>query len=673
MRASHLIALIALTSTFSACASAPICPVAPPASTCEGPEAAAAELPDDGIRRIDTGTVLFEDTPDVPDELRARLQQYVNTRSAALTSLSDDGQQVLVVTRFGETRQVHRVRAPLGARTQLTFNAEPVAGASFITGDPDAVLYQADIGGDEQHQLWRLDLGTGRSTRLTDPASRNQSALFSRDGRRLAYASTARNGRDFDIWISDGRDPESATLILETSGYWFPAAWSRDGAKLIVGHYVSVARSSFHVLDLATGALSRLTPEDPPASYRGAVFGVDNRTVYLASDREGEHVELYETDLAGSTWRPLSRHIPWSVESLTLSPDGRLLAFSVNEGGYSVVHLLDTRSRRATPIAGIPPGIVTGLRFARGADVLGFTLNSATSAGDTYTYDVRQGRLLRWTESEIGGLDPARFVAPERIAYEAHDGLRIPALYYRPPGPGPFPVLVNIHGGPEVQARPTFHPTTQYLVSERGVAVIFPNVRGSAGYGKTYLSLDDGMRREDAVTDIGSLLDWIAAQPELDAERVGVVGGSYGGYMVLASLVHFPERIVAGLSVVGISSFITFLENTADYRRDLRRAEYGDERDPEMRAFLERISPLSRVDRIRSALFVAQGANDPRVPEGEGRQIVDAVRASGHEAWYMLARNEGHGFARKENSDALSQLLVLFFERHLTPDGPATP
>ena len=366
-----------------------------------------------------------------------------------------------------------------------------------------------------------------------------------------------------------------------------------------------------------------------------------------------------------SSWRALTSHIPWNVEQISLSGDGRHLAFVVNEGGLSKLHLYDTRTRRARPVAGIPAGRVGGLAFARKAPVLALSLLGATRTGDAYTYDLRSRKLTRWTQSEMGGLDPASLVAPTLVEYETFDRAKIPAFYYRPKGSGPFPVVIAIHGGPEGQARPRFNPLTQLLAAEAGIAVLEPNVRGSDGYGKTYLTLDNGAKREDSVKDIGALLDWIGQQKELDAGRVAVVGGSYGGYMVLASLVHFGERIRAGVDVVGISHFVTFLENTAEYRRDLRRAEYGDERDPQMRKLLDSIAPLNHVDKIRSALFVAQGANDPRVPASESEQIVRAVRKSGHDVWYMVAPDEGHGFKKKVNRDTYTLLAVLFLEKHL--------
>ena len=303
--------------------------------------------------------------------------------------------------------------------------------------------------------------------------------------------------------------------------------------------------------------------------------------------------------------------------------------------------------------------------------MLGFTASGPTRTGDAWTLDLASGNTTQWTFSEIGGLDSSMFVAPELIEYESFDGRKIPAFYYRPRGEGPFPVAIDIHGGPEAQAQPWFSSTRQYLLNEAGVAVLVPNVRGSSGYGRSYLALDNGYLREDSVKDIGALLDWLAQQTELDKDRVLVQGGSYGGYMVLAALVHYGDRLQAGIDVVGISNFVTFLENTKEYRQDVRRAEYGDERDPEMRAFLESISPLNHVDRIQSALLIGQGANDPRVPQSEADQMVAAVRKAGHDAWYFLAPDEGHGFAKKRNRDLWKRVSVLFVEQALGLREPA--
>jgi dipeptidyl aminopeptidase/acylaminoacyl peptidase len=660
-------------------APAPVGDEAPVASTEPTPEAPPAPEPQ--------GTVFLDGTPEVPASLRERLAQYQELRSASLLGLADDG--VLIATRFAETAQLHFVASPLGARRQLTFAEEPITSAVLVPGRSELVVYLKDVGGNEDHQVHVLDRRSGQTRRLTDGTSKHGGLVVSPDGRWLAYSGNARNGTDMDLYVR-ALDGEAEARRIDREGYWSPLDFSSDGKKLLAEQYVSITDSRLFVVDLETGAVTRLSPESEPAAYVSALFGPGDTSVYVVSDRGSDVRQLrrFELSRPDAPWTTIAGDVPWNVEDVAISSDRRTLAFSTNEDGVSVLRLLDTRTGRVRVVPGIPRGILSGLHFAPRANVLGFTFESAARTADAYTYDVRRSKLERWTESEIGGLDASTFVEPTLVRYRSFDDREIPAFVYRPRGEGPFPVMVSIHGGPESQSRPWLSGLTQYLVVERGIAVIAPNVRGSDGYGKTYLGLDDGMRREDSVKDIGALLDWIGTQSDLDASRVAVYGGSYGGYMVLASLVHFGERLRAGVDVVGISNFVTFLESTADYRRDLRRVEYGDERDPEMRAFLQRISPLTNVDRIRSALFVAQGANDPRVPASEAEQIVAAVRQSGRDVWYMLARNEGHGFRKKENRDLFTELTVMFLERHLaandasaaatnpnaaTPTNAATP
>ena len=611
------------------------------------------------------GPVTLEGTPPIPAELKQRLARYTNTRRAILGAIADDGGSIVITTRFGQTAQAHLVRQPLGARRQLTFRDEPVRDVSFVPGSATALTYRSDVGGNETYQLFHVDLKAGRAVRWTDGKSRHGGYRWSRDGQHIAFTNNARNGKDMDVYLGDGVHQDKTKLLLERQGHWVPLDWSRDGTKLLLSQYLSINDSRLYVVDVATKQITRITPETPRASYRAAVFDHSGKRVYLATDREGEHVELYEVDLASGKHQPLSRHLKWNVTELCLSSDGRTLAFTVNEAGWGTLRLLDTRTRRELLKPAVPKGIVVGLRFARQAPVLGFTLLGPTETGDAYSWNLQRKQLTRWTESEIGGLDPARFVAPELIEFPTFDGRKIPAFYYRPRTKGPHPVVIRIHGGPEGQARPYFRALVQYLVVESQVAVLVPNVRGSDGYGKSYLLLDNGLLREDSVKDIGALLDEITRRPELDEKRVAVLGGSYGGYMVLASLVHFGDRIVAGIDYVGISNFVTFLRNTKAYRRDLRRAEYGDERDPKMHDHLQRISPGNQADKIVSALFVAHGANDPRVPLSETEQIVEAVRKQGRDVWYLVANNEGHGFRKKDNRDLFTELTVLFLERHL--------
>ncbi len=610
------------------------------------------------------GSVVLEGTPEIPEQLGRQLSKYADARMASLQWLSDDAKSVLVTTRFADTDQLHWVSSPLGARTQVTFRDEPVAAASIAPGGA-AVVYMSDTGGNERYQILRQELATGVTTLLTDGKSRNGEYVWSHSGARIAYTSNARNGKDMDLYLGDAKSP--GKLLLERSGHWYPIEWSRDDKLLLVGEYVSINDSRLYLVDVGTKSVKRVSPEKPTASYRAAALSPDAKRMWVATDRDGDFVELYEArlDKPDAPWKPLSHDIHWNVEEIALSPDGKTLAFVTNENGYGVLRLLDTASGRHGKAPGAPQGIVRGLHFAKKAPVVGFTLTGATENGDAFSYDLRTKKLTRWTESEVGGLDKKRFVAPELIEYATFDELKIPALYYRARGAGRHPVVVWIHGGPESQARPSFSPLLQYLVVESGFSVLVPNVRGSDGYGKAYLLLDNGEKREDSVKDIGALLDWIDKRPELDAQHVAVFGGSYGGYMVLASLVHFSKRLSAGVDIVGISNFVTFLENTQAYRRDLRRAEYGDERNAPMRKLLTRISPTTNAKKIESALFVAHGANDPRVPVGETEQIVKAVREGGHDVWYMLAKNEGHGFRKQENRDLFYRLSVLFLEKHL--------
>ena len=608
--------------------------------------------------------VRLEGTPEIPEQLSEQLRPYLSPRSASLIEIAPDGSSILVGTRFGETTQVHRVTEPMGMRDQLTFLEEPISGVEPIPGSNDLLL-RADTGGSEKWQV--LEWSDGRTRPLTDGVARYGGLRI--EGDRLAFTSNARNGKDTDVYVAGTRMQEPR-LVTEFEGSW--QARDFEGDWLLVGKYEKVDRTELWRVHLPSGKAERLTPEDHPAAYYGLFAHEDPQTLYVVTDRFGEFRQLYRVDLdvrrESKRWTPLSADIPWNIEDLALSADGATLAFVVNEGGYRSLRLMDTESEEIRAPEGLDGGLVSGLKFATEANVLGLTMSGPTMPGDAFTLDLDSGELTRWTRSELGGLDEDDLVTPELISVESFDGLEVPAFVYKPEGEGPFPVVIFIHGGPEAQARPKFSGLAQFLVREEGMAVVIPNVRGSNGYGKTYLSLDDGFKREDSVRDIGAVLDHIAADPQLDEERVAVRGGSYGGYMVLASLVMHGDRIKAGIDNVGISNFVTFLENTKAYRRDLRRVEYGDERDPEMRAHLEAISPTARASEIRSALMVSHGANDPRVPVGEAEQIVSAVRENGHEVWLMVALDEGHGFRKKTNRDLFYELTVLFLRTQLIPN-----
>ena len=614
--------------------------------------------------------LVVEGVPPHSAELKAEAGRYLEFRAAGFSSWHPTKREMLVSTRFGDTPQLHAVKLPGGARRQLTFTPEPVGGGVWQPKQGRYIVFAQDTGGGEFYQYHRLDPDTGRITLLTDGKSRNGSGRFSKDGRSFAYTSTRRTGRDTDVWLMNPAEPKSDRLLCELSGGgWGVSDWSHDGTKLLLQEYISINKSRLYLADAKTGAKELLTPDEAtPVSYGEAQFAKDGKSIFITTDRDSEFQRLARLDLATKKLTVLTADLNWDVDSFDLSPDGKAIAFITNEDGVGKIHLIEAKSGKKLRGPELPLGIPSGVTWHENGRDLAFSFNSAKSPTDAYSYDVKTGKLERWTESETGGLNTTNFIEPELIRVKSIDGLQVSGFLYRPDAkkfPGKRPIIVSIHGGPESQSRPIFQARNNYYLNELGVAMLFPNVRGSSGYGKTFLTLDNGFKREDSVKDIGAFLDWIATDAGLDAERIAVMGGSYGGYMTLASLVHFGDRLRCGVDVVGISSFITFLKNTQDYRRDLRRVEYGDERDPAMAEFLQRVSPLTNVDKIRKPLFVVQGKNDPRVPATEAEQMVAAIREKGGTVWYLMAKDEGHGFAKKRNVDFQFLSTIQFLREHL--------
>jgi dipeptidyl aminopeptidase/acylaminoacyl peptidase len=618
--------------------------------------------------------MVVQGVPEIPQAVVERMNQYLNVRAASFSDWDPNGNGILISTRFADTYQLHYVDHPGGARRQITFFKEPVYSGAFCTAPgKSGFLFSMDVGGGEFYQIYYYDLNLGRHQLLTDGKSRNESPSWSNSGKSFAYTSTKRNGKDNDIYVSNIDNPSAEKMVYQVEGSWGPVDWSPDDSKLLVFHYISANESYYHILEVVTGQAKLLFPKsEEKVAYGGAMWSKDSHGVYYVTDRGSEFMQLHYWDLAASKDETITKNIPWDVEGFDLSRDGKLLAFATNEDGMGKLRILDTKTRKELKLPPLPVGQFSGIDFKPDNTTLALNIETPRYPGDVYSIDLKSMQLTRWTYSEVGGLNTDNFPTAELIRYPTFDSVEgkprmIPAFYFKPnqKSAKPFPVIVYIHGGPESQYTPAFASTFQYWLNELGIAVLAPNVRGSTGYGKTYLEQDNDYFRENSVKDIGALLDWIAQQPELDKNRVCVYGGSYGGYMVLASMFHYNDRLKAGIEQVGISNFVTFLENTQEYRRDLRRVEYGDERDPQMRQYLNSISPTTNAHKITKPLLVGQGLNDPRVPAGEAEQIVETVKKNGGEVWYVLAKDEGHGFQKKVNRDYYGNVVSLFLEKFL--------
>ncbi|MGB8583219.1 MAG: S9 family peptidase [Candidatus Sulfotelmatobacter sp.] len=615
--------------------------------------------------------LVVEGIPKIPASLAETVGRYSDFRAASFESWDPNRRQMLIETRFGDTAQVHQVKAPGAARTQLTFFPDRVAEAIYPPVNNNSFVFMKDVGGGEFFQLYRYDFATGDVTLLTDGKSRNIDPRWSYQGDRVAFGSTRRNGNDVDIWVVNANDPSSSRMVAQLEGGgWSVADWSPDSKQLLVTNYVSAAESYVWLMDVASGKKELLTPKSgtETVAYSNARFAKDGKSAYMTSDQDSEFQRLIKMDLASRKVTVLTPALNWDVDEFDLSNDGYWIAFEANEDGISILHVLDTTTNKEAAVPKLPVGVMYGIQWRSNSREIGFSLSTASQPYDAYSVDMVSGKIERWTFSETGGLNTSGFAEPQLIHWKSWDQRSISAFLYKPGAKfsGKRPVIIDIHGGPEGQVRPDFLGRDNYYLNELGIAMIYPNVRGSTGYGKSFQKLDNGFLREGSYKDINSLLDWIQTQPDLDASKVMITGGSYGGFMTLAVATHYNDRICCSVDVVGPSNLVTFLEHTSGYRQDLRRVEYGDERDPKMREFLERIAPANNAKNITKPLFVIAGQNDPRVPASESAQMVQIVRKNGTPVWWLLAKDEGHGFGKKKNRDYQFYATVEFVKEYLS-------
>ena len=614
--------------------------------------------------------LITENIAEISKQLSNEVKKYSESRSASLGDIHPLTNEIIINTRFGSTPQLHRVSKSMGARTQITFFDEPVSATSFEPLKGEYLVYSKDIGGNEFGQLFKLDLKTLQSTLLTDGGkSQNGGITWRKDGKGFYYASTKRNGGDRDIYYMDPNNPKSEKLILQVKGGgWGIQDISPDNKKLVLGEYISINESYIWLLDIETGKLSEVTDRNSKGiSQSEATFSNLSNEIWLVTDKDNEFQRLAAMNLNTKKTTYYTSDIPWNVESFNLSEDKKSIVFITNEGGLNKMYLMNTGTKAYKEIKNLPIGLISGARFTKDNQTIFFNQSTAQSASDVYQLNIKTAKIERWTESELGEMQPSDMSVPKFIEWKSFDDLKISGFYYpaSPKFKGKRPVIIMIHGGPEGQSMASFLDSNNFYTSEMGVSLVYPNVRGSSGFGKTYLEKDNGFLREDSVKDIGALLDWIAKQPELDKDKIMIMGRSYGGYMTLATAFHYADRIKCSVDIVGISNFNTFLKNTEEYRRDLRRAEYGDERDSKMAAFFDKTAPLNNTDKIKKPMFIIQGTNDPRVPVTEAMQMRDKLKAQGNTVWYLEAKDEGHAFKKKANIDYVRLAIIRFMQEYL--------
>ena len=615
----------------------------------------------------------IEGMPPVPQSVMDGLARYAQFRQATLTAWHPTRRQLLITTSFNSNPslpQIHLVQGPRRDRTQLTWmprGVSPIVAASFAPGDAGSFVFQYDSTA-ELRSLYRYDFATGETSLVTEARSR-YGPVWSRQGGWLAYDSAERNGRDRDLYVIQPSDPKTKRRLADFDGAWSPQQWSPDGTTLLVAELLGNSETYLWAVDVKTGEKRAITPRDgEKAGFFNARYSADGRKVYTLSDRAGGEWRIWRCDVVNCTWTPVTGagvivDGPNDSGGFELSPDGSMLATVTDRGSTSELQVLDLTTLKPRTLPAMPKGLVTRVQWRPGSREVGFTVISPRAPGDVYSVDASLGTLNRWTASEVS-FNSDVLPAPEVVEWKSFDGETISGLLYQPSAKftGPRPVLINIHGGPDLRERMRWQGRSNYMLNDLGIAIVYPNVRGSSGFGRRFQQLDDGKLRGNAVKDIGALLDWIGTRPQLDKNRVVLLGVSSGGWLALEAGIAYNDRIRGVVEGAGITNFVAFLEGTDPARQENRRREYGDERDPEMREFLTSLSPVTRASALKKPTFIIHPGKDPRVPVAQAQELLKGLRTSNPNVWYLEYTDANHDNLPAVGGDYLLAAWMLFFK-----------
>jgi dipeptidyl aminopeptidase/acylaminoacyl peptidase len=604
--------------------------------------------------------------------LDVTLAQYRFSDSVSFQGWMAGTRRVLYLDESEGTQQAFLRNAPNEPNQKLDASGRPVA---WICPHPsrDRLVIALDHGGDENYDLILRDLTTGVFRVFTNGRWRNTSPLWSPRGHFLALTSNARNGKDRDLYVVTPPEGSTGRRLKEAVGTCIAQDWSPDERRIVAVEYRPDGNESrVQLIDVATRQVEVVPqPAEPQIRRTGVRWSRDGGSLYWLTNRDSGYLRLARYDLGTKQETCLTPGIPWDVEEYDIAANGRTIVLVANEDGQSRLHVIDSRTGQGRFTPEIADGVIANLSFRGRSQEFAFTWSSHRMPPGIYSYDLATRWRTEWVKPRKGSPRAGTGEDLVSIRYPSFDGLQVPAFVRRPPPSfsGPHPVLIDLHGGPDSQARPRFSALSDYLSNELGIALIQPNVRGSSGYGQGYERLDDARSREDAVRDVGALLDWIAAQPDLDPARVAVRGDSYGGYLALASVMHHGDRLRGAIDIAGISHFETFMVDAPPVAIDGWRDEYGDERQPETIRFFREISPLAHAGKLNRPLLVFHGQNDPRVRVGEAERIVAAVRARGVPVWFVRFEGEGHRFERRGHSLYEQHAQILFLYQYLLPEA----